>query len=556
MPGRPEPTRRERIALLGLIALAAALRLLDLTHAPPGLNQDEAIGSWISWCLLKTGHDMTGQGWPIFYTHGIGDYPSTLFLYLAIPFQWLGGLNVWTARLPSAVSGVLCVPLVAYVGARLFSRRVALIAAAFLALNPWHLFLSRFGVGASHCSMFALLTIALLLAAELPLANERRPAPRPRFALLAGLTAGLACYGYPPLRIYFPVLLVLLAAVQWGSRAAALATGAGRLAIAALVIAFAALFAPLAYVHAVDPAIAHRWEMTRLWDPGASPLQITGLVAMRYLQHFSPDFLFLRGDRFVVVNPLRAGAFPWVVLPFMAAGAWAVVSRWRKSAAARTLGVMVLAYPAGDLVSRYAGVHSQRSAAGVGALVLLAAYGALALWNDFGVRPGRWRGAAATVVALVVLVAHARFLVRYFRDFDRDPATAVAYDVDLGAATRWLKPRFAQYDAVFWTTRGTNQPFATTLVGLNYDPRRWLAEPRDTRVRGDWEVTARYGKMWFMYDDAWRDQLGRLAAGGRHPRVLFIVRPGELDLSDPLETIRGPDGTPTLMLYERTIAER
>jgi hypothetical protein len=165
MPGRPDPERRDRIALRAITLVAAALRLFDLTHAPPGLNQDEAIGSWISWCLLKTGHDMTGQAWPIFYTHGIGDYPSTLFLYLAIPFQWLGGLNVWTARLPSAVSGVLCVPLIAYVGNRLFGRRVALVAAALLALNPWHLFLSRFGIGASHCSMFALLAIALLLAA-------------------------------------------------------------------------------------------------------------------------------------------------------------------------------------------------------------------------------------------------------------------------------------------------------------------------------------------------------------------------------------------------------
>jgi 4-amino-4-deoxy-L-arabinose transferase-like glycosyltransferase len=553
MPRRPDPEHSDRFALWGITALAAVLRIADLTHAPPGLNQDEAIGSWISWCLLKTGHDMTGQSWPIFYSHGIGDYPSMLFLYLAMPFQVLGGLNVWTARLPSAVSGVLCVPLVAYVGARLFGRRVALVAATLLALNPWHLFLSRFGVGASHCSMFALLTIALLLAAELPLADDRRQAPRPLFALLAGLAGGLACYGYPPLRIYFPILFVLLAIVQWRSRAATLASGAGRLAVAAFVLGFAALFVPLAYVHAVDPAIAHRWEMTRLWDPGASPLQIAGLVTARYLSHFSPSFLFLHGDQFIAVNPLRAGAFPWVVLPFMVAGAWGVLSRWRSSAAVRTLAAIALAYPAGDLVSRYASVHSQRSAPGVGALVLLAAFGALALWNALGARAGRWRVAAAAAVALIALAAHARFLTRYFRDFDRDPAIYLAYDVDLGEAARWLKPRFSQYDAVFWTTRGTNQPFATTLVGLGYDPRRWFAEPRDIRPLGEWEVTARYGKTWFMYDNAWRDEIERLAAEGRHARVLFIVRPGELDLPAPLETIRRPDGAPMLVLCERTL---
>ena len=553
MPRRPDPERRDRIALYIITAVAAALRLFDLTHAPPGLNQDEAIGSWISWCLLKTGHDMTGQAWPIFYTHGIGDYPSTLFLYLAIPFQWLGGLNVWTARLPSAVSGVLCVPLIAYVGNRLFGRRVALVAAALIALNPWHLFLSRFGVGASHCSMFALLAIALLLAAELPLADDRRLAPRPRFAFLAGLAAGLACYGYPPLRIYFPVVLVLLAIVQWRTRVPVNVKGAHRWTIAAFVLPFAALFGPLAYLHAVDPAIAHRWEMTRLWDPGASPMQIAALVAARYLQHFAPDFLFAHGDRFIDVNPLGAGAFPWVLLPFMLAGAWSVLVRWRASAAARTLGTLVLAYPAGDLVSRYLSVHSARSAPGAGALVLLAAFGSMALWNALGVRVGRWRVAAAIATAWLVLAAHARVVGRYFREFDRSAEIYHAYHVDLREAMRWLEPRVGDYDAVFCTVQGMNEPFAVTLVALHYDPRRWFAEPRDTRVLGDWEVTARYGGMWFMYDDAWRAELDRLAAQKPHARVLFIVRPGELELPAPVETVRRPDGTPVLLLCERTL---
>jgi 4-amino-4-deoxy-L-arabinose transferase-like glycosyltransferase len=577
-----------RLALLGITAVAAALRIADLTHTPPGLNQDEAIGSWISWCLLKTGHDMTGQSWPIFYSHGIGDYPSTLFLYMTMPFQALGGLNVWTARLPSAVSGVLCVPLVAYVGARLSGRRVALVAATLLALNPWHLFLSRFGVGASHCSMFALLAVALLLAARLPLANEDRGAPRPAFALAAGLSAGLACYGYPPLRIYFPVLFALLALVQWRSLGSALASRAGRLALAAFTLAFAALFVPLAIVHVVDPVIAHRWEMTRLWDAGASPLQIAALVTARYLQHFSPDFLFVRGDRFVDVNPLMVGAFPWVVLPLFLAGAWVLLTRWRSSAAARTLAVLVLAYPAGDLVSRYASVHSQRSAEGVGALVLLAALGAMAIANEIefprgraaargrsaaspdraakprgaagasperraGGRSAPWRRGVIVLLALVALIAHVRALTRYFREFDRSAEIDHAYHVDLMQAMRWLEPRLAGYDAVFCTVAGMNEPFAITLVALHYDPHRWFAEPRETHLLGDWEVTSHYGKLWFMYDDAWRDEMNRLAAQGGHARVLFIARPDDLGLPPPLETIRRPDGTPVLLLCERVL---
>src|SRR6185369_738918 len=199
-------------ALLAVITLAGAfLRLWNLRHAPPGIEQDEALGAWMSWCLLHTGRDMSGQPWPIFYAHGIGDSPPTLSFYLTIPFQWLGGLSPVTTRLPGAVAGTLCVPLLAWVADRVNGQRTALVAAALLAFSPWHLFVSRFGVGASECPLEALLPLALLVAAGL-LAEEP---VRPVLAGLAGLAAGVSCYGFQVMRIYFPVLFALLAWAVW-----------------------------------------------------------------------------------------------------------------------------------------------------------------------------------------------------------------------------------------------------------------------------------------------------------------------------------------------------
>ena len=37
--------------MLAITALAALLRFARLDHSPPGLNQDEAINAWNSWCL-------------------------------------------------------------------------------------------------------------------------------------------------------------------------------------------------------------------------------------------------------------------------------------------------------------------------------------------------------------------------------------------------------------------------------------------------------------------------------------------------------------------------
>jgi hypothetical protein len=101
---------------------------------------------------------------------------------------------------------------------------------------------------------------------------------------------------------------------------------------------------------------------------------------------------------------------------------------------------------------------------------------------------------------------------------------------------------------VFVTTNGMNEPFAITLVGLRYDPRRWFADPKDVRTPGDWDLYYRYGKLRFMYGEDWKREADSLRASGRH--VLFVVRPGEVPLAPPDRVIRRPDGAEVLWLGE------
>src|SRR5580765_6145474 len=131
-------TRQLLVALAILTLVGAILRLVRLGHSPPGLVQDEGITAFNAYCLLKTGHDASSASWPIFYYHGIGGSPTTLLMYLLIPFQALAGMGVVTTRLPVAVTGILSIPLIYYIGSRLFGKPVGLVAAAMLVVNPWH----------------------------------------------------------------------------------------------------------------------------------------------------------------------------------------------------------------------------------------------------------------------------------------------------------------------------------------------------------------------------------------------------------------------------------
>jgi 4-amino-4-deoxy-L-arabinose transferase-like glycosyltransferase len=551
-PSEPAP-RVARTWLLAITLVAAVLRLYRLDIAPPGLNQDEAISAWISWCLLQTGHDMTGQAFPIFYGHGIGDYPATLYFYTLIPFQALAGLSVWSTRLAPALTGVLCVPLLYWIGARLFGRLVALLAAALLAVNAWHLMLSRFGVGAHQCTLFALVVPALLLRARLPLADGPAEAPRPLWAALAGVVAGIACYGFQPLRLYFPLLFVLLVAADPAAWWSLCRSRAGGAALLALALGFGALAAPLAWKHVTDPVIGHRWEMTRLWDPGTPLPQIVRLVLGRYLAHFHPDFLFARGDLYELVRPPGQGEFAWYLLPCMLAGVAVVAVRAKRSRAARVLIALLAAYPAGDVISRYLSVHALRSAPGIPALILLGALGAAGAWQWLRVRGRPLATAAAVMLALAVVFLDGRFLRRYFGEWNRRPEIYHGYHEDLVEAMRWLKPRLNDTDPVFVSTIGLNEPWAITLVTLGHDPKRWFAEPREMRVVGDWEVYIRYGRMRFMYEKLWVPDYLKLANDGVPQHAWFVVRPGELDLKGPTYVVRRPDGTEALWICELTI---
>jgi len=98
----PGARRRAYVVLALILLVASALRLPGLDRMPAGLQQDEAANEWNAYCLLKTGCDQVGVRWPIFYIRALGENRSALFVYLLLPFQALGGLNLWTGRLPAA----------------------------------------------------------------------------------------------------------------------------------------------------------------------------------------------------------------------------------------------------------------------------------------------------------------------------------------------------------------------------------------------------------------------------------------------------------------------
>lgn len=560
----PDLSRRAALLiLLGILVVATMLRLLWLTQAPPGLNQDEAVNVFNAWSLYKTGQDQHGVPWPIFYYRALGGNSTTLYLYLTIPFVAIGGQNVWTSRLPSVVAGVLTVWLLYWLAARLFNRRVGLVAAALLTLSSWHIQLSRWGHEAILAPLVACLALASLLWAGFPICN----APgRPRLwrALLAGLAIGVSCYGYGSIRLFLPLLVAGCAAVNpraWWNLAR---TRAGLLALGGLLLGLALTFGPLAYSHIAYPeGVGQRGERTWIWEPNdAAPTKLTKIVG-RYFGHFGPDFLFISGDRFEMQSAAGFGMLSWYHLPLMLVGLGATIRNARCSIAARLLLAWFVLYPVGDSFNRHIlyeapdgsrrnSLHALRSAGGLVAPVMLSAVGAVAAVAWLGrVQPGAAR-AAGVVIALAALALDARFVMYYFGPHLKRPIVRYRFHADLMEALAWLRPRAAHADAVFITATHTNMPYMLTLVALDYDPAQWR---RDEKASGryansEWEYYTRFGKFHFLYDAAGFNALRQRQYDARRERVIVVARPNEVPFSNPALTIRDPFGNVTLVAHE------
>jgi 4-amino-4-deoxy-L-arabinose transferase-like glycosyltransferase len=532
--------RHPKILLFIILLLAAFLRLFNLGQSPPGLNQDEAANAWSAYCLLKTGKDYTGASWPIYYMRNLGGNRPTLYIYLLLPFQAIGGLNIYTTRLPGALSGILAVWLIYFVGKRLFSIRTGMVAAALLAIDPLHIQQSRWGHEVTLAPLLGLAPLALMLWAGLPVSDDKTSSQRPVIAAFAGTLSGLGCFGYMSVRLFVPVFIfaiVLFTLPDWWKT---IKTRKGALATALFYLGFAITWGALIWQHIFHPEGIGRHALFQGDWVGSVPFAIAlKNMALRYIQHFNPSFLFINHDPNPLFSPPTIGYFYWYMAPLMLAGlVWLL---WRfKSISARVLIAFLLAYLVGDCLFWGGGLNIMRSAPGLCALILLSAVGAVGTVRWLWAKNHIITIVAAVVFSVPVIGMNIKYLHYFYGKFSREQYVYINFHTDFVEACEWLRPRFADFDAVFCAAVELNMPYVVSTVVLGYDPKLWFNEPRNFTTIGEWDRYTRYGKMNFLYDYtqfSFEDISKRFAPG----RVLLIVRPDEYKLLIELEKIKRPD---------------
>jgi 4-amino-4-deoxy-L-arabinose transferase-like glycosyltransferase len=190
------------VTLLAILLLAAFLRTVDLSGVPPGLQHDEVFYAHDAFTVRQ------GR-LTLFFPENQGREP--LFIYMLALTTTLLGNNALAIRFPAVVSGLLTVVLVYRWGWAAFGRRVGMIAALFVAIGFWPLWLSRVGLRAVTLPPLVAFVGWLYSRAARPSSKTKRQITI-RMATV-GFAMGLTFYSYAAayaLPIIFAVYYVYL----------------------------------------------------------------------------------------------------------------------------------------------------------------------------------------------------------------------------------------------------------------------------------------------------------------------------------------------------------
>lgn len=155
--GRRAGLAWEWVVLLGFVALGAALRLYRLDQIPGELTLDQISKYW------DVRDVVLGKRAPIFFEANQGR--EALFFYLIALVSQFTGVGFLAMKLSSALVGIATIPAFYLLGREIGGRELGAMAALLLAVNKWHIILSRLGYRAILAPLFVILVLYFLARA-------------------------------------------------------------------------------------------------------------------------------------------------------------------------------------------------------------------------------------------------------------------------------------------------------------------------------------------------------------------------------------------------------
>lgn len=364
--------RKSILILLGIVILGFLLRIYKISSLP--MYGDELTMVYDTYSILKTGKDSTGQAFPLTFKMGAGRPGG--YIYASIPFIYLFGPTELGVRSLSIISSLGIIVLMYFLGRKLFSEKIGLIASFITSISLWDIYLARGGFEAHFALFLALLGIVSYLYGKY---------------ILWAIVWGLAIFTYPTFKLTLPIMFLILV---WHSGIKNIIKN--KFFIVSLIIL--ALFGALAAKETFGGLSEQRFLSINIFSDTNrqqqviqlineertssilpvflkpifynKPIQYFRILLDNYMENLSVKFLYLRGDGNPRHNPGEWGMLYLIELPLLFIS---IVSLWKKEK--RTLILIIAWILITPLATMFLDdTHGLRNALMLPPFILLASY--------------------------------------------------------------------------------------------------------------------------------------------------------------------------------------
>ncbi len=468
MSGEKRGVCVEWLSLAAVLAVAGFLRLYRLESLPPGPYYDEAANS------ILVSEIASGVSRPLFITSYTGK--EVLYFYLAAGVMKVLGVSLQSLRLTSALVGFVTVGLTYWLALELFAEEddlmrqgVALMAAALMAVNFWHVTMSRYGFRAITQPLMQALALIFLW-------RGLRRGGRWDLAL-AGLFCGATAYTYLASRI-LPLALLPWVLGLWLAGRSERRRVAGRVVMVVLVAAV--VFAPLGLFFLRHPeTFGTRMSQVSFLNPELNqgdPWGTLGRSVVAALGMFT-----VRGDPLWRFGIAGRPVFDPVVGFFFYLGI--LVAFYRVARGPRPLDRMLyfslLLWLPVMLIPSITGVKEvPNSLRAIGVMPMLYLFPAQGLAATLAAARRWWQRAGEAIVVgavgMALLLAGATSTFNdYFVTWGRAPQPYYDNDNDLADAARTLNRMDLSEQAIFVSSIHYRHP-TMAFLARDYARMRWL----------------------------------------------------------------------------------
>ncbi len=456
------------IPLLLILVLAVVLRTISLDKVPPALFGDEVDVGYQAYSILKTGKDLSGNQMPIL-VQSLAEYRAPLFIYSAVPFVGIFGLNEWGVRLTAAFWGIVGIFGLYLLTKKIFNEKIALISALFLTISPWHIQYSRAGFEATMLLAF------VIFGGYFFILGIKKRWGFPVSAILFGLTP----YIYSTAVLFMPLLVLLLLFIY---RKALNKTNLIMSVIVLLVIlspylfktfqgktgerfSFISIFTQLAFDDkyrvlkrsGLDLIGAERIFYNK-------PVVWLQLFSLNYLRAFSTEFLFTSGDPNIRQSVHEMGQMYYFEIVLLLIGLYFLIKRDNKERFL-VFGWLLLA-PMPAALTYDGGFHATRNFMMLPALAWITSLGVIELHQRVRQKKMLVFSIAIAVVALFNVTF---YLHRYFVNYPRE--SWVAWNYGFKEPIQYIAKNQRNYQRIF-----INNTYEPSLIRFlfwdKYDPAK------------------------------------------------------------------------------------